>query len=85
MQGEHVVSHNIITSHMMSNKTTIAIAFSQNAMITSFLYAIHASSHTKCNIHAISSWAPSVTHVSGEFHVKMVLLALLAHHLLTWS
>jgi hypothetical protein len=74
MQDENVVSLNILPSHMTSTKTTIAIAFSQNAMITSFLFKVHVSSHTKCNIH-----------VNGKFHMKVILLALPAHHLLTLS
>jgi hypothetical protein len=30
-------------------------------------------------------WGPSVTQASNEFHVKVALLALPTHHLLTWS
>ena len=30
-------------------------------------------------------WGPSVVHINGEFHVKVALLALLAHHLLSWG
>jgi hypothetical protein len=85
MHDEHVVSDNILPSHMTSTKTTIAMSFPQNAMSTSFRYGVHASSHTKCNVHVISLWGPSVTHVNGEFHVKVALLALPAHHFLTWS
>jgi hypothetical protein len=43
-------------------------------MSTSFLYGVHAPSHTKCNVHVISLWSPSITYVSGEFHVKVALL-----------
>ena len=45
-------------------------------------YGIYVSFHTKCNVHIISLWDPSVIHVSGEFHVKVANLALPAHHCL---
>ena len=57
---EHVVPHNILTSHVTSTKITIAIVSPQNAMSTSFLYWVHASSYTKCNVHIICLWGPHV-------------------------
>ena len=57
----------------------------QNAMSTSFLNRVYASSLKKCNVHIISLWGPNVTHVNDDFHVKMAILALPTHQLLTWS
>ena len=54
-------------------------------MSTPFLYGVHVSPYTKCNIHVIFYGVQVSPHVSDEFHVKLVLLALLAHDLLTGS
>ena len=51
-------------------KQRLQLSFLWNAMSTSFLYGIHALSHTKCNVHIISLRGPSVTHVSGDFHMR---------------
>ena len=70
---KHVVPHNILPFHVISTKPTIAIVFPQNVMFTSFLYWVHASFHTKCNVHVICLWGPRVNPHKIQYPRKFLM------------